>query len=77
MPNASPRMVSAPATWARCAPDGLLKLTGRKKELFQDRQGKYIAPAPIEWNRINTHPMIELSMVSGVGQQAAYAVVVL
>ena len=34
------------------------------------------APAPIE-NRINTHPMIELSMVSGVGQQAAYAVVVL
>ena len=56
--------------------DGLLKLTGRKKELFKTGKGKYIAPAPIE-NRINTHPMIELSMVSGVGQQAAYAVVVL
>ena len=54
----------------------LLKLTGRKKELFKTGKGKYIAPAPIE-NRINTHPMIELSMVSGVGQQAAYAVVVL
>jgi long-subunit acyl-CoA synthetase (AMP-forming) len=57
-------------------PDGLLKLTGRKKELFKTGKGKYIAPAPIE-NRINANPMIEMSMVSGVGQQAAYAMVVL
>lgn len=56
--------------------DGLLKLTGRKKELFKTGKGKYIAPAPIE-NRINANPMIEMSMVSGVGQQAAYAMVVL
>lgn len=56
--------------------DGLLKITGRAKELFKTAKGKYIAPAPIE-NRINAHPMIELSMVSGVGQPSAYAIVVL
>lgn len=56
--------------------DGLLKLTGRAKELFKTAKGKYIAPAPIE-NRINTCPLVELSMVSGVGQPAAYAIVVL
>ena len=55
-------------------PDGQLKLTGRKKELFKTGKGKYVAPAPIE-NRINEHPMVELSLVSGVGQQAAYAMV--
>ena len=29
-------------------PDGLLKLTGRAKELFKTAKGKYVAPAPIE-----------------------------
>jgi len=57
-------------------PDGLLKLTGRVKELFKTAKGKYVAPAPIE-NTINEHPLIELSCVSGVGQPAAYALVVL
>jgi len=57
-------------------PDGLLKITGRKKELFKTTKGEYVAPAPIE-NRLNAHPMIELSMVSGMGQPAPYAVVVL
>jgi long-chain acyl-CoA synthetase len=56
--------------------DGLLKLTGRAKELFKTAKGKYVAPAPIE-NRINAHPMVELSLVSGVGQPAAYAMVIL
>jgi len=56
--------------------DGLLKITGRVKELFKTSKGKYVAPAPIE-NRINAHPMIETSMVSGVGQPAAFAIVVL
>jgi long-chain acyl-CoA synthetase len=56
--------------------DGLLKLTGRVKELFKTAKGKYVAPAPIE-NRINEHAMVELSMVSGVGQASAYAIVVL
>ncbi len=57
-------------------PDGLLRITGRKKELFKTAKGKYVAPAPIE-NRLNEHPMIELSCVTGVGQPAAYALVVL
>jgi long-subunit acyl-CoA synthetase (AMP-forming) len=57
-------------------PDGLLKLTGRVKELFKTAKGKYVAPAPIE-NRINEHPLVELSCVSGVGQPAAYAMIVL
>lgn len=56
--------------------DGLLKLTGRVKELFKTAKGKYVAPAPIE-NRINEHPLVELSCVSGVGQPAAYALIVL
>lgn len=55
---------------------GQLVLTGRKKELFKTARGKYVAPAPIE-NRLNAHPLVELSMVSGVGQPAAYAVLVL
>jgi long-chain acyl-CoA synthetase len=57
-------------------PAGLLRLTGRKKELFKTAKGKYVAPAPIE-NLLNAHAMVELSMVSGVGQPSAYAVVVL
>jgi long-chain acyl-CoA synthetase len=56
-------------------PDGQLKLTGRKKELFKTAKGKYVAPAPIE-NIINESPMVELCMVSGVGQPSAYAIVV-
>jgi long-chain acyl-CoA synthetase len=56
--------------------DGLLKITGRVKELFKTSKGEYVAPAPIE-NRLNAHPLIEMSMVSGLGQPAAYAMVVL
>ncbi len=56
--------------------NGLLKITGRAKELFKTAKGKYVAPAPIE-NELNAHAMVELSMVSGVGQPSAYAMVVL
>jgi long-chain acyl-CoA synthetase len=56
--------------------DGLLKITGRIKELFKTGKGKYVAPAPIE-NKLNAHPMIESCMVSGVGQSASYALIVL
>jgi long-subunit acyl-CoA synthetase (AMP-forming) len=56
--------------------DGQLKITGRLKELFKTGKGKYVAPAPIE-NKLNAHPMVESSMVSGVGQAASYALVVL
>jgi len=57
-------------------PDGMLKITGRVKELFKTAKGKYVAPAPIE-NKLNEHPLVELSCVSGVGQPAAYGLVVL
>jgi long-subunit acyl-CoA synthetase (AMP-forming) len=57
-------------------PNGLLKITGRIKELFKTSKGKYVAPAPIE-NQFNNHPVIESTMVSGVGQAAPYAMVVL
>jgi long-subunit acyl-CoA synthetase (AMP-forming) len=56
--------------------DGLLKITGRVKEIFKTSKGEYVAPAPIE-NNLNAHPLIEMSMVSGLGQPAAYAMVVL
>jgi long-chain acyl-CoA synthetase len=56
--------------------DGQLRLTGRKKELFKTAKGKYVAPAPIE-NQLNAHPMVELSLVSGAGEPAPYALVVL
>ncbi len=56
--------------------DGLLKLTGRVKELFKTAKGKYVAPAPIE-NLLNDHPLVELSIVSGVGQASAFGMVVL
>ena len=56
--------------------DGQLRITGRVKELFKTAKGKYVAPAPIE-NQLNAHPMVELSLVSGVGQPAPYAVLVL
>ncbi len=57
-------------------PDGMLKITGRIKEQFKTAKGKYVAPAPIE-NLLNAHPMVESSLVSGVGQSAPYGMVVL
>jgi long-chain acyl-CoA synthetase len=56
--------------------DGQLRITGRKKELFKTAKGKYIAPAPIE-NLLNSHAMVELSIVSGVGKPAPYGMVIL
>ncbi|MCA9533529.1 MAG: AMP-binding protein [Myxococcales bacterium] len=53
-----------------------LKITGRVKELFKTSKGKYVAPAPIE-NLINTDNHVEVSCVSGSGQPAAYASIML
>jgi long-chain acyl-CoA synthetase len=57
-------------------PSGLLKITGRVKEIFKTSKGKYVAPAPIE-NIVNNDPHVELSCVSGSGQPQPYAQVVL
>jgi long-chain acyl-CoA synthetase len=55
---------------------GLLNLTGRKKELFKTAKGKYVAPAPLE-GRLSAHPMVELALVGGSGQAAAHALLLL
>jgi long-chain acyl-CoA synthetase len=55
-------------------PNGLLRITGRSKELFKTSKGKYVAPVPIE-NLLNSHESLELSCVSGLGRPACYAVV--
>lgn len=56
--------------------DGMLRITGRIKDLFKTAKGKYVAPAPIE-NRLNEHPLIEQSLVGGVGQPAPFALIML
>lgn len=56
------------------SPEGLLRITGRVKELFKTSKGKYVAPVPIE-NLINADSLIELSCVSGAGRVACHAVV--
>jgi long-chain acyl-CoA synthetase len=55
---------------------GLLKITGRVKEIFKTSKGKYVAPAPIE-NIINSDQYVELSCVSGSGQSQPFAQVVI
>lgn len=56
--------------------DGLLRLTGRKKDLFKTSKGKYVAPAPIE-NLLNASGLVEAALVGGAGRHAPYALVVL
>ena len=67
---------SAPATSANDARTACSRSPAAPRNCSRPRKGKYVAPAPIE-NRINAHPMVELSLVSGVGQPAAYAMVLL
>jgi long-subunit acyl-CoA synthetase (AMP-forming) len=52
--------------------DGLLRITGRVKELFKTSKGKYVAPVPLE-NLLSADSMIEQCCVSGSGRQACYA----
>jgi long-chain acyl-CoA synthetase len=56
--------------------DGLLRITGRAKELFKTTKGEYVAPAPIE-SMLEADPWIEASMVSGANHPFPYALVVL
>lgn len=43
---------------------GLLRITGRVKDLFKTGKGKYVAPAPIE-DRLVMHPALEACVVTG------------
>jgi long-chain acyl-CoA synthetase len=56
--------------------DGLLKITGRAKEIFKTSKGEYVAPAPIE-SMLEADPWVESSMVSGANHPSPYALVVL
>lgn len=56
--------------------DGLLRITGRVKELFKTGKGKYVAPAPIE-GMLNATDLVEQSCVMGVGEPQPYVVVML
>ena len=55
--------------------DGLLKITGRMKEIFKDSMGKYISPALIE-AKFTESPLISMMMVVGENQKFAAALIV-
>ena len=55
--------------------DGLLKITGRMKEIFKDSMGKYISPGLIE-NRFVESPFFSNMMVVGENQKFAAALIV-
>ena len=56
-------------------PEGQLRITGRKKEIFKTSLGKYIAPEAVE-NKIKTSPVIDNAIVLGENQRLAAALVV-
>lgn len=56
-------------------PEGQLRITGRKKEIFKTSLGKYIAPELIE-NKIKESPFIDNAMVVGENQKFAAALLV-
>ncbi|MBC7379475.1 MAG: AMP-binding protein [Burkholderiaceae bacterium] len=56
--------------------DGLLRITGRVKDLFKTSKGKYVAPAPIEDLLVN-HPDVEACVVTGANFAQPLALVML
>ena len=56
-------------------PDGFLKITDRKKELFKTSGGKYVAPAPIE-NKIKESFFVEQVALVGDGEKYVSALIV-
>jgi long-chain acyl-CoA synthetase len=55
--------------------DGMLKITGRIKEIFKTSMGKYISPSQLE-NKIKESPFIDQIMVVGENQKFAAALIV-
>lgn len=56
-------------------PDGFLKITDRKKELFKTSGGKYVAPSPIE-NKLKESFYIEQAALVGDGEKFVAALIV-
>lgn len=55
--------------------NGMLKITGRVKEIFKTSMGKYISPVLIE-NKLKESPFIDQIMVVGENQKWAAALIV-
>ena len=56
-------------------PEGQVRITGRKKEMFKTAFGKYIVPTLLE-NKFAEHPMIDNILVVGENKQFAAALIV-
>jgi len=59
----------------RLEPEGHLKITGRKKEIFKTSFGKYVSPEMVE-NMLKESAFIDALMVVGENQKFAAAIVV-
>ncbi len=59
----------------RIEPEGHLKITGRKKEMFKTAFGKYIVPTVLETKFVES-PFIDAMMVVGENQKYAAAIIV-
>lgn len=55
---------------------GLLRITGRVKDLFKTGKGKYVAPAPIE-DKLMMHPAVEACIVTGANLGQPVGIVML
>jgi long-chain acyl-CoA synthetase len=55
---------------------GLLRITGRIKDLFKTSKGKYVAPAPIE-DKLVMHESIEACVVTGANLGQPLGIVLL
>ena len=56
------------------SPDGFLRLTDRKKDLFKLSTGKYVMPQPLE-SRLTTEPLVEQVVVVGAGYKYCTALI--
>ena len=55
---------------------GLLRITGRVKDLFKTSKGKYVAPAPIE-DKLMMHDAVEACVVTGANLGQPLGIVML
>jgi long-chain acyl-CoA synthetase len=55
---------------------GLLRVTGRLKDLFKTSKGKYVAPAPIE-DKLVMHEAVDACIVTGANLSQPLAIVIL
>ena len=56
--------------------DGMLRITGRIKDIFKTSKGKYVAPAPIE-DKLVMHPAVEACCVVGENSPQPFGLVML